>query len=240
VINFRRRGGALLLGLATGTVLVGSVAVAAPAEIVPAGWQIALGAGTATPTAASTTTSPTRRTTAVLAAAVPTTTSAPATTVAPPTTAPQTTTTPPPPTTTSTPDAAHVRATRPATAPASSPTAAVIAATNKERREAGCKDLEADPRLTRAAQSHASDMAENGYFSHSSEDGTRFDDRIRAEGHSSPGGENIAKGQTSSAQVVREWMNSRPHRRNIEDCTFTTIGVGHDGSGNYWVQDFGT
>jgi uncharacterized protein YkwD len=115
--------------------------------------------------------------------------------------------------------------------------AAVIEETNQERREAGCGALAPDSRLADAAQSHAADMAENDYFAHESEDGTRFDQRIRAEGHPSPGGENIAKGQTSAGQVVREWMDSAPHRRNILNCAFRTIGVGH--SDDYWVQDFG-
>ena len=113
----------------------------------------------------------------------------------------------------------------------------VIKLTNDERHDAGCGDLAPDSRLTRAAQHHATDMAQKDYFAHESEDGTRFDTRIRQEGHPRPGGENIAKGQTSAEQVVREWMASPPHRRNIENCAFTTIGVGYDD--HYWVQDFG-
>jgi uncharacterized protein YkwD len=113
----------------------------------------------------------------------------------------------------------------------------VIALTNERRREAGCGSLAPDARLTRAAQGHASDMNENGYFEHVSRDGRRFEQRVRAAGYPRPGAENIAKGQTSAQQVVREWMASPPHRSAMLTCAFTTIGVAR--SGNYWVQEFG-
>ncbi len=113
----------------------------------------------------------------------------------------------------------------------------VITLTNQRRRDAGCGALEPDARLTRAAQAHASDMHKNGYFEHVSRDGRRFEHRVRAAGYPRPGAENIAKGQTSASQVVREWMASPSHRRAMLTCAFTTIGVAR--SGNYWVQEFG-
>jgi uncharacterized protein YkwD len=113
----------------------------------------------------------------------------------------------------------------------------VISLTNQRRRDAGCGDLAPDGRLARAAQAHASDMNENGYFDHVSRDGRRFEQRVRAAGYPRPGAENIAKGQTSASQVVREWMASPSHRSAMLTCAFTTIGVAR--SGNYWVQEFG-
>ena len=90
----------------------------------------------------------------------------------------------------------------------------VIALTNERRREAGCGALAPDARLTRAAQAHASDMNENGYFEHVSRDGRRFEQRVRAAGYPRPGAENIAKGQTSASQVVRSgWRRRRTGRR---------------------------
>jgi len=115
--------------------------------------------------------------------------------------------------------------------------AEVIALTNQRRREAGCRDLVPDARLTRAAQAHANDMHKNNYFEHVSRDGRRFEQRVRAAGYPRPGAENIAKGQTSAKQVVREWMASPSHRSAMLTCSFTTIGVAR--SGNYWVQEFG-
>jgi uncharacterized protein YkwD len=113
----------------------------------------------------------------------------------------------------------------------------VITLTNQERREAGCGALEPDARLARAARAHAADMAENGYFSHNSRDGRRFENRVRAAGYPRPGAENIGKGQTSARQVVREWMASPSHRSAMLTCGFTTIGAAR--VGNYWVQEFG-
>jgi uncharacterized protein YkwD len=113
----------------------------------------------------------------------------------------------------------------------------VISLTNERRRDAGCGDLAPDGRLTRAAQAHASDMNEKGYFDHVSRDGRRFEQRVRAAGYPRPGAENIAKGQTSASQVVREWMASPSHRSAMLTCAFTTIGVAR--AGNYWVQEFG-
>jgi uncharacterized protein YkwD len=256
VISFRRRGGALLLGIATGSMLIGGVAVAAPATVVPSSWQAVLGAAEPSPPPAAA--PPTWRTAAPVTVAPPPAAALPAVPT-PAVLAPPAPTTPPP---TTTPQAVPVRAlvddresepesddeadgaesgeddaAAAADTAVSGYAAGVIELTNEERRDAGCGDLAPDSRLARAAQHHASDMADNDYFAHESEDGTRFDTRIREEGHPRPGGENIAKGQSSAEQVVREWMNSPPHRRNIENCAFRTIGVGYDD--RYWVQDFG-
>lgn len=220
VIGSGRHGGALLGGLAAGAVLVGGLAVAAPAGVVPAGWVTA-GSAAADPTDSVPTATPTarpRRTTIDLS-------TVPGAAAEPPTT----TATPEPPTTTTSP-----RGPAP-----SGPVAAVVAATNAERREAGCPALDTDRRLTRAAQGHAADMAEDDFFSHTGEDGEEFDDRIRDTGHPAPGAENIAQGQSSAAEVVAAWMDSSGHRRNILNCSFTDIGVGYDERGDYWVQDFG-
>jgi uncharacterized protein YkwD len=46
-------------------------------------------------------------------------------------------------------------------------------------------------------------------------------------------------GQRSAEQVMKAWMNSDGHRRNILNCGFTTIGVGLDTRGWYWTQNFG-
>jgi uncharacterized protein YkwD len=124
-------------------------------------------------------------------------------------------------------------------APSTSQQRAVIAATNAERRKAGCGALTTTSRLTSAAQDHATDMARNDYFSHTSRDGRTFSDRLRATGLSfRTGGENIARGQRTATEVVQAWMSSAGHRRNILNCAFTRIGVGYDSRGNHWVQDF--
>lgn len=96
-----------------------------------------------------------------------------------------------------------------------------------------------DDRLTAAAQGHSTDMANQNYFSHTSKDGRTFDQRIRAAGYPRPGGENIAKGQRTAESVMKAWMDSPGHRRNIENCEFKAIGVGLDTRGFVWTQNFG-
>jgi uncharacterized protein YkwD len=119
----------------------------------------------------------------------------------------------------------------------------VLVLVNRERAKAGCRAVTANASLQRAAQAHSADMAARNYFSHTSQDGRTFADRIRAAGY---GGnrmaENIAAGQATAASVMQAWMSSSGHRANILNCSYTALGVGHatGGSyGHYWVQDFG-
>lgn len=134
---------------------------------------------------------------------------------------------------------------RPRPAPARAPAAAsgpemdVLARTNAARIRAGCSTLRFDPRLATAARAHSADMVDRGYFEHNSPDGTTPLDRAAAAGYPDLGGENIAYGQRSAAEVMNDWMNSPEHRSNILDCEYTTVGVGLDRRGMYWTQDFG-
>jgi uncharacterized protein YkwD len=123
----------------------------------------------------------------------------------------------------------------------SGPSARVLSLTNKQRRAHGCRALVVDSILNRVAQQHSVDMARRGYFSHTDPGGSTWEKRQIAAGWSAEktGGENIAVGPTSAAEVMNGWMHSPPHRRNILDCEFTTIGVGYSAKGHYWTQDFG-
>jgi uncharacterized protein YkwD len=115
----------------------------------------------------------------------------------------------------------------------------VLARTNVQRALAGCRALRFDGRLAAAARAHSADMVNRHYFEHDSPDGRTPADRTAAAGYSDYGGENIAYGQTSAAEVMSDWMGSPGHRANILDCDFTAVGVGLDPRGMYWTQDFG-
>jgi uncharacterized protein YkwD len=118
----------------------------------------------------------------------------------------------------------------------------VVALTNAERAAAGCDQVDADERLRTAARGHSQDMADNDYFSHTGLDGSSFVDRAQAAGYPSPAGENIAMGYRTPAEVMRGWMDSDGHRRNLLDCSHRDIGVGlaYDRDGRpYWTQVFG-
>ncbi|MFC5948974.1 CAP domain-containing protein [Pseudonocardia lutea] len=125
---------------------------------------------------------------------------------------------------------------------AAGPVAQVVALTNRARAAAGCGPLTSDPRIARAARTHSEDMAAQGYFAHDGPDGPDgrdFADRLTAAGYPSPAAENIARGQRTPKSVVEAWLDSPGHRRNIEDCSLTTIGVGLATDGYFWTQDFG-
>ncbi|WP_066942833.1 CAP domain-containing protein [Microtetraspora fusca] len=116
----------------------------------------------------------------------------------------------------------------------------VVRLTNAERAKAGCGPLTHDARLRGAAYAHSADMSAKAYFSHTSQDGRDFGQRIKASGFAfSAAAENIAKGYPTAAAVVKGWMDSPGHRTNMLNCAYTHIGVGHVAAGGpYWTQDF--
>ncbi len=118
----------------------------------------------------------------------------------------------------------------------------MIGLVNEERAKAGCGPLTEHPLLTKAAQGHSDDMAARDFFDHTNPDGDGPGERITAAGYTwSSYGENIAKGQTTPAQVMDAWMNSPGHRANILNCGFKEIGIGlHTSGGPYWTQAFGS
>jgi uncharacterized protein YkwD len=179
------------------------------------------------------TTSPTPTT-----SAAPTTTATPTTTTpTPTTTAPTTTNAPPPPATTNPPAGPPPQ--KPSGHIDPNQAAQVFQLVNAAREDYGCDDLAEDSHLDAAAIGHSEDMSDNDYFSHSGPGSTPFDKRIESSGYDSPGGENIAEGQTSAQQVFNAWMSDSGHRDNILNCQFVAMGVGVDTQGWYWTQDFG-
>jgi uncharacterized protein YkwD len=258
VISIGRHLGSLLLGLATSTLLLSGLAVALPAT----GWSadLATALGTAVRSAAivdgpqladqDTVATPISRLRTVPRAVVadePVPTTPPAAeTPAPQTAAPRAAAAKTPKAGTTTKAASAAKTTSGsagATAkpkPARGPVGAVVAATNAERKDAGCDPVTLDSRLSAAAQGHAADMAANDYFSHTDQDGADSSDRMHDAGFGgSRTGENIAYGQETAAEVVATWMGSSGHRHNILNCAYDRIGVGYDARGDYWVQDFG-
>ena len=108
---------------------------------------------------------------------------------------------------------------------------------NRERRRYGLKKLVGDVQLSQVASGHARDMYKQNYFSHQSLDGRTMSDRLH-EGNVNyrAAGENIARGQQTAERVMKAWMNSPGHRRNILSPKFGKIGIAR--AGNVWVQDF--
>ncbi|KUP04506.1 hypothetical protein Q73_15360 [Bacillus coahuilensis m2-6] len=118
----------------------------------------------------------------------------------------------------------------------------VVSLTNQERAKYGLPALKSDWELSRVARYKSDDMKNKGYFSHTSPTyGSPFDMMKNFGISYRSAGENIAAGQTSASQVVKDWMNSEGHRANILSRDFTHIGVGYSKGGSYgtyWTQMF--
>jgi uncharacterized protein YkwD len=122
----------------------------------------------------------------------------------------------------------------------------VLDQVNAERAKAQIRPLLLEPRLSSAAQHHARDMFTRGYFAHASPEGKTVRQRADAASYRWHAiGENIAEGQLSVEQVVKAWMESPEHRRNILDRDFIHMGLGlalgdtAKGFRVEWVQTFG-
>jgi uncharacterized protein YkwD len=101
----------------------------------------------------------------------------------------------------------------------------VIEKTNAERRRHGLPALVPDEGLLRSARRHAAWMTRSRNLRHTS----------------AAVAENIAAGQSSSSEVVNDWMRSPGHRANILSRSHRRIGVAayRTASGQvYWCQQF--
>jgi len=114
--------------------------------------------------------------------------------------------------------------------------------TNEERTRRGLKELQFDKRLRIAARQHSNDMLNRKYLSHNSGDNISKTPlhRIYNSGLSVlVVGENIAENKGGAVQallkenpdslakiVIKEWMNSPPHKENILNPDFTHLGIG--------------
>jgi uncharacterized protein YkwD len=119
----------------------------------------------------------------------------------------------------------------------------LLALHNDARARAKLPPLAPSPELEAAARRHARDMARRGRMSHRGSDGGSPFQRMAAEGYEfTRAGENVAAGDFTPESVVRGWMKSPPHRRNILG-SFHDIGAAYatavDGR-SYWCVTFGT
>ena len=110
---------------------------------------------------------------------------------------------------------------------------------NEQRAKYGLSPLKLSSDISAVARAKSQDMADNGYFSHTSPTyGSPFDMLKRFGISYKAAGENIAQGYSTPEAVVNGWMNSTGHRANILSENFTELGVGYVANGNYWTQMF--
>lgn len=132
----------------------------------------------------------------------------------------------------------HVAVTAASSAPRTAPTIrlarAAVCLINTRRVRRGLPRLRINHRLSRAAKWHTHDMVRRSYFGHVSQRGRDVVDRLYGARYlggrfSWTVGENLAWGSGSRGtprQIVRAWMNSSGHRRNMLDRRFREIGIG--------------
>lgn len=118
----------------------------------------------------------------------------------------------------------------------------VLELVNQERSKQGLKALTLSGDLTNVATIKAQDMADNGYFDHTSPNyGSPFEMMQHFGIQYRSAGENIAAGQKTAQEVMNSWMNSSGHRANILNSDYEQIGIGYVTGGKYgtyWVQMF--
>ncbi len=118
-----------------------------------------------------------------------------------------------------------------------------LALVNAERASLGKTPLAANSQLESAAYLHSKDMGDNNYFSHTSQDGTQFSQRITAVGYKwVSAAENIAYayGAPDATKVYDMWKNSPGHYTNmIGDYVDAGLGVYSINGYTYYTLDLG-
>jgi uncharacterized protein YkwD len=104
---------------------------------------------------------------------------------------------------------------------------------NLERRHHGLRNLRWNIDLSLVAGKHARDMVRRHYFEHLSPDHRNNMDRTAASGYRPTAGcwsagENLffSRGASTPRQLLRAWMNSQAHRKNILRGRWHDFGLG--------------
>jgi uncharacterized protein YkwD len=108
----------------------------------------------------------------------------------------------------------------------------VLTDLNRIRAQHGLQPVKISAPLTASAAQHSKEMGADGYFEHSSHDGTEFWKRIdRFYGQNGYGywsvGENLlwSSPNVDPAGALQLWMNSPEHRANILSPRWREIGI---------------
>ena len=128
---------------------------------------------------------------------------------------------------------------------------------NQERSEHGAQALCAHPQLEAAAQAHAEDMLERGFYEHVTPEGVDPGQRISRAGYpwATYGENNMVwgdfagePGRKELSEAVRSWMDSPGHRRTLLNPALREVGFGvttgryapERGQTTMYVANFGT
>ena len=125
----------------------------------------------------------------------------------------------------------------------------VLGKINEQRRANGLGEVQMDVELLEAAMQRAAESVVVGEAydhdeignteAHTRPDGSKFNSWAYKTGSY---GENVAYGQTSSTEVMKQWMNSSGHKANILKADYKSVGVGVVYCNGYyrfyWTQEF--
>ena len=115
----------------------------------------------------------------------------------------------------------------------------VISAVNAYRTQSGLFAYPVNPKLARAAQTHANDMACNQIFGHIGSNGSTLESRVTASGYTfTYVRENVygSNPPLSGQDVVNFWINDQTdqnNKLNLISDTATEMGVGYAFFNNY-------
>lgn len=129
----------------------------------------------------------------------------------------------------------------PAPAPSTGPTdtevQALVDLVNNHRRSRGLPEFVWDDRVAAVALAHSQDMVDRNFYGHVNPDGEGPNDRLREAGiEYAWWAENYCYGFSTASAAFTWWMNSPPHRANLESTNVTHHGIGK--VGNVWTHDF--
>lgn len=114
---------------------------------------------------------------------------------------------------------------------------------NQERRRVNLQKFYMSPTLARGAQIHACDNASHNRLSHFGTDGSSPGNRVLRVGYDfALVTENVAIGYARAKHVLKAWLQSSTHRKNIFEPRTNELGVavarGRDGR-MHWVMNGG-
>ena len=114
---------------------------------------------------------------------------------------------------------------------------AVVDLVNEERAKENIAPVSLNRTATTAAQVRAEEAKQS--FSHTRPDGSRCFTALADVGMDyMAAGENLAGRIKTPEKVVKAWMDSPSHRKNIMNPKYSQIGIGYVSEGNYWSQFF--
>jgi len=104
----------------------------------------------------------------------------------------------------------------------------LLQALNAERAARNMQPVRVLPELTELARKHSAEMARRDVFSHDSEAGKSYQQRLTEAGVASvASAENLSRSSTFLTRPIHQsWMDSPPHRENMLNPAYDAVGIG--------------